>query len=574
MRPLDWLVLIGSLTLLVLYGLWRGRRTGNLNSYLLADRDNRWPTVALAVMATQASAITFLSTPGQAYADGMRFVQFYFGLPVAMVVLCITAVPIYHRLKVYTAYQYLEQRFDLKTRTLASALFLLQRGLACGLTIYAPALILSTLLGWNISRTIFVIGALVVTYTATGGTKAVNHTNFVQFLVMMSGMLAAFLVVLNSLPADVSLGDATYVAGKMGRLNAIDFSFDPNNRYNFWSGLIGGCFVALSYFGTDQSQVGRYLAGKSIAQSRLGLLFNGLTKVPMQFFILFVGATVFAFYQFVTPPLIFNSVAAASVRDSSEFQRLELEYQHWAAERHQHARAMLAAREQNQRDLVGRSQQNLLSAQQRMEGLRKRAFELIRARNPKAEASDTNYVFLNFLIHYLPAGLLGFVLAATFAASMSSSSAELNALASTTVVDIYRRLIKPEASDGHFVLFSKLATVAWGAFAITMANYATRFGGTLVELVNKVGSLFYGTILGLFLVAFYFKRVRGNAAFIAAWAGLAAVAYAALFTKVAFLWHNVIGCAAVIGVSIVLTTLAPQDQRRGNEPQRSADQPQ
>lgn len=573
MRTLDWVVLIGALGAIVAYGLFKGRRIRNLDGYILADRDNQWPTVALAIMATQASAITFLSTPGQAYADGMRFVQFYFGLPLAMVILSITAVPIYHRLKVYTAYEYLEGRFDLKTRTLASSLFLMQRGLACALTIYAPSLILSTLLGWNIYRTNFIAGALVIASTALGGTKAVNRTNRQQLLIMLTGMLVAFLVVLASLPEDVSFGDAVYVAGKLDRLNAIDFKFDPNSRYNFWSGLIAGCFLALSYFGTDQSQVGRYLAGQTIGQSRLGLLFNGIAKVPMQFFILFVGAMVFAFYQFVTPPLIFNSVAADSVRNTAEYRQLETEHVRLAAEKQQQVRGMLAGR---RGDSVAQeaAESRVRLIQKRMEELRQQAFTLIRSRNPKAEASDTNYVFLNFVIHYLPAGLLGLVLAACFAAAMSSTAAELNALSSTTVVDVYRRLLRKDASDRHYVLFSKIATVLWGAFAIVMANFATRIGGTLVELVNRIGSLFYGTILGLFLVAFYFKRVGGTAAFIGAMAGLAAVGYAATFTKVAFLWHNVIGCAAVIGTALLWSALAPKNQNRRENPQEAAGNPE
>lgn len=548
MRPIDWVLLGGSLAFIVLYGVWKGRRARDLDAYVLASRGMHWPSVALAVMATQASAITFLSTPGQAYADGMRFIQFYFGLPLAMVVLCVTAIPIYYRLKVYTAYEYLENRFDLKTRTLASSLFLIQRGLACGLTIFAPALILSTLLGWNIHRTILITGVLVMIYTVAGGNKAVSHTNRQQILIAMFGMVAAFLMLLRSLPSDVSFGDAVYVAGKMGRLNAIDFSFDVRNRYNFWSGLIGGFFLALSYFGTDQSQVQRYLAGQSVTQSRLGLLFNGLAKVPMQFFILFVGAMVFAFYQFVAPPLLFNSVSANMLRSgprAAEFGQLETQYRALAAEKQQHVRGFLASRDQP-------AEQRVEGTHEKMQEVRSRAFTLLREVNPRAERSDTNYIFLDFVIRYLPAGLLGIVLAAVFAASMSSTSAELNALASTTVIDVYRRLIKPVASERHYVTFSKAATVFWGAFAIAFANFATRLG-TLVEAVNFLGSLFYGTILGIFLVAFYLKRVHGTATFIAAAMALGIVVYCAVFTRIAFLWFNVIGCLAVIGLALLLS---------------------
>lgn len=582
MRPLDWLVLAGSLVFIVLYGLWKGRRARDLDGFLVANREMRWPTVALAIMATQASAITFLSTPGQAYADGMRFVQFYFGLPVAMVVLCVSAVAIFHRLKVYTAYEYLEGRFDLKTRTLAGFLFLIQRGLACGLTIYAPSLILSTLMGWNIYWTNFVIGSLVVSYTATGGTKAVNHTNFQQMLIILIGMGAAFVVLIASLPADVSFGDAVYVAGKMGRLNAIDFSFDWANRYNFWSGLIGGFFLALSYFGTDQSQVQRYLAGQSVAQSRLGLLFNGLVKVPMQFFILFVGAMVFAFYQFVTPPLLFNSVAVERLRNgpaASEFSLLESEYQQVSAAKEREVRSLVSARQGGDRDALSASERRLDQLTTRAGQIRQQTFAALQRVNPKAESSDTNYVFLHFVLRYLPAGLLGLVLAAVFAASMSSTAAELNALASTTVVDVYRRLLRPTATERHYVLFSKMATVFWGAFAIGFANYATRLG-TLVEAVNILGSLFYGTILGIFLLAFYFKRVRGTAAFIAAILGELLVIYCFRYTTISFLWYNVVGCLAVIAAGLMLSTvqrplaLAPQYKGAGQQPQDSAEGPE
>lgn len=582
MRPLDWLVLAGSLVFIVLYGLWKGRRARDLDGFLVANREMRWPTVALAIMATQASAITFLSTPGQAYADGMRFVQFYFGLPVAMVVLCVSAVAIFHRLKVYTAYEYLEGRFDLKTRTLAGLLFLIQRGLACGLTIYAPSLILSTLMGWNIYWTNFVIGSLVVSYTATGGTKAVNHTNFQQMLIILIGMGAAFVVLIASLPADVSFGDAVYVAGKMGRLNAIDFSFDWANRYNFWSGLIGGFFLALSYFGTDQSQVQRYLAGQSVAQSRLGLLFNGLVKVPMQFFILFVGAMVFAFYQFVTPPLLFNSVAVERLRNgpaASEFSLLESEYQQVSAAKEREVRSLVSARQGGDRDALSASERRLDQLTTRAGQIRQQTFAALQRVNPKAESSDTNYVFLHFVLRYLPAGLLGLVLAAVFAASMSSTAAELNALASTTVVDVYRRLLRPTATERHYVLFSKMATVFWGVFAIGFANYATRLG-TLVEAVNILGSLFYGTILGIFLLAFYFKRVRGTAAFIAAILGELLVIYCFRYTTISFLWYNVVGCLAVIAAGLMLSTvqrplaLAPQYKGAGQQPQDSAEGPE
>ena len=554
MRTLDWIVLAGFLLFVVVYGVWRGRRNRDLDGFLLADRDMRWWTIGLAIMATQASAITFLSTPGQAYADGMRFIQFYFGLPIAMVVLSITAVPIYHRLKVYTAYEYLEGRFDLKTRSLAAILFLIQRGLACGLTIYAPALIISLLLGWNLYIMNLVIGVLVIIYTASGGNKAVSHTHFVQMIIILGGMLTAFVIMVSLLPRDVSLIDASYVAGKMGRLNAIDFSFDINNRYNFWSGLIGGFFLALSYFGTDQSQVGRYLTGKSVAQSRLGLLLNGIVKVPMQFFILFIGAVLFAFYQFVAPPLFFNHVEAAKLKSTAQgaqYEALEKRHANLFEEKKNTVRELLSARRSGDDAGIDAATTSLLSAQERMEGVRSEAVELIESVNPRAETNDSNLVFLTFVITYLPAGLVGLVMAAVLSASMSSTSAELNALASTTIVDIYQRRFKRKASDRHYVLVSKLATVFWGIFAILFAQYATRLG-SLIEAVNILGSLFYGTILGIFLVAFYVKRVGGTAVFLAALIAEAAVILCFMYTGISFLWYNVMGCLIVIFVALIL----------------------
>lgn len=565
MRIVDWAVLLASLAFIVVYGLWKGRKNRDLDGYILADRNMRWYTVALSIMATQASAITFLSTPGQAYTDGMRFVQFYFGLPIAMVVLSITAVPIYRRLKVYTAYEYLEGRFDLKTRSLAAFLFLIQRGLACGLTIFAPAVIISILLGWNLYATIVVTGVLVVIYTASGGTKAVNHTNFHQMLIIMAGMIAAFVVIVRSLPADVSFLDATYVAGKLGRLNAVDFSFDLKNRYNIWSGLIGGFFLALSYFGTDQSQVGRYLGGASIAQSRIALLFNGLAKVPMQFFILFVGAMVFAFYQFTAPPVFFNSVETARVASSphaGEFRDAESRFEAIAGEKTAAARTLLDVRNSGDEVAIESATARLRDADARAAAARRDAIGVIQKSNPKADPGDTNYVFLTFVLTYLPAGLVGLVMAAVFAASMSSTAAELNALASTTIVDIYKRQIRPDASERHYVLVSKLATCFWGMFAIGFALSANRLG-SLVEAVNILGSLFYGTILGIFLVAFYVKHVGGTATFLAAIAGEAVVVYCKFATDIAFLWFNVIGCVVVVIVAMALQTVlrsAPKAQ--------------
>ncbi|HEX8476074.1 MAG TPA: sodium:solute symporter [Pyrinomonadaceae bacterium] len=548
MRQLDWIVLVGFVVFIVVYGMWKGRRNRDLNDYILADRQMRWYTVALSIMATQASAITFLSTPGQGYADGMRFIQFYLGLPVAMVVLSATAVPIYHRLKVFTAYEYLEGRFDLKTRALAGGLFLTQRGLSAGLTIYAPSLIFSIILGWDINNVILAIGGLVTLYTAIGGTKAVEHTHFQQALIITCGMLIAFAMILYLLPREVSFVEAVYVAGKMGRLNAIDFSFDLQNRYNFWSGLIGGFFVALSYFGTDQSQVQRYLTGKSITQSRLGLLFNGMVKVPMQFFILFLGAMVFVFYLFTPSPVFFNPAEVERVRVGShaaQFERLEAEHAEASAARRDEAQRLLEAARAGDDERVRAAEASLDATGRREAAIRGEVVKLMKETNERANTNDTNYVFLNFVIHYMPAGIVGLVVAAIFFASMSSSASELNALASTTVVDIYRRLIKRDASDRHYVIFSKLATVFWGCFAVMFARSAGNLG-SLVEAVNILGSLFYGTILGIFLLAFYFKRTGATATFIAAIIGEAAVLCCYLFTPISFLWYNVVGCLVVI----------------------------
>jgi len=551
MSQLDWVVLASALLLMVVYGVWRGGRSTDTRGFLLGGREMRWGTVALSIMATQASAITFLSTPGQAYADGMRFVQFYLGLPIAMIVLSITAVPLYYRLKIFTAYEFLEGRFDLKTRALTAFLFLIQRGLAAGLTIFAPSLILSVILGWDMRVTILVIGGLVIVYTTSGGTRAVSRTQVLQAAIILAGMGAAFVVLLTSLPADVSLLDAVRVAGKSGRLNAIDLSFNLNDRYTLWSGLIGGAFLALSYFGTDQSQVQRYLSGQSVTQSRLGLLFNGMAKVPMQFAILFLGAMVFAFYQFKAPPIFFDPVETARVRASSDgvrFGELESRYGEAVGARERRARELLKALKSGS----GReeAQRAFAEAGARADAVRGEAIALMRSGDPRANPSDTNYVFLSFVVKYLPAGLVGLVLAAVFAASMSASSAELNALASTTVVDVYRRLLRPGAGEGHYVLVSRLATVLWGAFAITFAEQAGRLG-SLVEAVNILGSLFYGTILGIFLAGFYVRRVSGTAVFAAAIAAEALVIGCFLFTGVSFLWYNVVGCFAVIVLALL-----------------------
>ncbi len=558
MSRLDWAILGASLAFIVLVGLWKGRRRKDSEAYILSNRDMRWTTICLSIMATQASAITFLSTPGQAYVDGMRFVQFYLGLPLAMVVLSVTAVPIFHRLKVYTAYEYLEGRFDGKTRTLAATLFLIQRGLAVGLTVYAPALVLSVLLGWNIHFDIILVGTLVMIYTVTGGTKAVSWAQSYQMLIITVGMLVAGVMVIRQLPPQVSFGDALHVAGGLGRLNAIDTSFDLANRYNLWSGLIGGFFLALSYFGTDQSQVQRYLTGSSVAQSRLGLLANGLFKVPMQFLILLLGAMVFVFYQFTAPPVFFNPAAVKLAKAGPEaavYLKAEAAYGEATRERIQRVHDYVAARHAGDARREGEAKAALQAAESRAMAIRGEAVAVVRRADPSGRGNDTNYVFLSYVLKSLPAGLIGLVLAAVFAASMSSMSAEINALGTTTVVDVWRRLWG-STDPTKEVWVSRLATLAWGCFALLFAEYASRLG-SLVEAVNILGSLFYGTILGIFLVAFYLKRVRGGAAFYAALVAEAAVLACFFFTKLSFLWYNVVGCGVVVVFALFFHAVLP-----------------
>lgn len=557
MSGVDWFIMSSFLVIVVVYGIWKTRGKKNMDEYLLANRSTPWYTITLSIMATQASAITFLSTPGQAYVDGMRFVQFYFGLPIAMVILSRTAVPIFHRLKVFTAYEFLEQRFDLKNRTLGSVLFLIQRGLAAGFTIFAPALIFSVLLGWNIRFTIFIIGTLVIIYTTTGGTDAVNKTHLIQMAIITVGMFSALFMIFRLLPSDISILDAAHVAGKMGKLNAVTFSFEWKDRYNFWTGIIGGTFLALSYFGTDQSQVQRYLSGRSIAQSRMGLLANGIVKIPMQFTILFIGAMVFVFFQFVTPPLFFNTVETTNVKNgvyAESFRQLETEHVRVHKEKQNYIRNMLSADESDNDTRLNEAMEKIRQSRALESEIREHAVQLIEKANPGADTNDTNYIFLNFVVHYLPVGLIGFVLAAILSASMSSTAAELNALASTTVIDIYKRMVKKEASEHHYLIASKCATVFWGVYAIGFALFANRLG-SLIEAVNILGSLFYGTILGIFLIAFYLKNIGGNATFIAAIIAELVVLACYVFTEIPYLWYNVIGCFILIGLASLMNPL-------------------
>jgi SSS family transporter len=554
MSSLDWIVMCGFIGFVVLYGTWKSRNAQDVDTYLRAGRTSKWWLVALSIMATQASAITFLSTPGQAYVDGMRFVQFYLGLPIAMIILSITAVPIYNKLNVYTAYEYLEKRFDLKNRMLGSALFLTQRGLAAGFTIYAPSLILSVILGWEMNITIIIVGVMVIIYTTVGGTVAVNKTHFLQMIIITVGMFSAFFVLMSLLPEDVSLFDAAYIAGKMGKLNAIDFTFDLNNRYTFWSGIIGGTFLMLSYFGTDQSQVQRYLAGSSVKQSRLALLTNGLVKIPMQFIILFIGAMVFVFFQFVTPPIFFNPVEEAKVKSgsyASEYQQIEDQYSEIHKEKQQELKTLISSIDSEDEEAVKSQTQIIVEKQNKADELKKSAVEIIKKNDPSADSNDTNFIFLSFIINFLPIGFVGLLIAAIISASMSSTSAELNALASTTVMDFYKRLIKNNADDYHYVKISRMATVFWGIYAILFALLAKELG-SLIEAVNILGSLVYGTILGIFLTAFYLKKVSGTPTFLAAILAELLVLYCYLFTEIPFLWYNVIGCFTVVAGAVLI----------------------
>lgn len=562
MNALDWIVLFGTIGLIVFYGVWKTRGSKNIEGFLLGDKSMKWWTIGLSVMATQASAITFLSTPGQAFEDGMRFVQFYFGLPIAMVILCVTAIPIYYRLKVYTAYEYLESRFDLKTRTLAAFLFLVQRGLAAGITIYAPAIILSTILKWPLLYTNLLIGMLVIIYTVSGGTKAVSQTQKYQMAVMMGGMIIAGYMVIQLLPEEVSIGNALNIAGDMGKLNVVDFSFDLGDRYNFWSGITGGLFLALSYFGTDQSQVQRYLTGRSIKESRLGLLFNGLVKIPMQFLILMVGVLVFVFYQFHLPPVFFNQAAKELVVESEyneELQELEQQHQAYFEAKKDLVQRMVVARNMDDENQVDLLSEEIKKAEAKQSQVKEKVANLVQLANPEAESEDTDYVFVSFIINYLPHGIVGLLLAVIFSAAMSSTAGELNALASTTTVDIYKRSVKKTGSDRHYLLSSRIFTFLWGLLAILFAAFASLLDN-LIEAVNIIGSLFYGTILGIFLAAFYFKYIQSRAVFIAAIIAELVVMLCFYLTEVGilqigYLWYNVIGCVLVLVFGFILQFL-------------------
>ncbi len=560
MTLLDWLVLVGTTTFIVGWGLWKTRGGGGTaDSYLRGGYELRWPTIGLAVMATQASAITFLSVPGQAYEDGMRFVQFYFGMPIAMVIISAIFVPIYYRLNVYTAYEYLESRFDMKTRLLGAFLFLIQRGLASGITLYAPAIILSAILGWPLEPTILGMGVLVILYTVTGGSKAVSQTQKQQMVVMLGGMVVAAIVIVWRLPEHVSFGRAVDVAGALGRMNVVSFDLNLQDRYNIWSGLTGGFFLALSYFGTDQSQVGRYLTGRSITESRLGLLFNGVLKIPMQFLILFVGILVFVFYQFTAPPLLFNQPLRERVQASAqagEFAAIEAKWAQVQTEKRAEADRFLEAREAGDETAEASARERLQATARAADSLRKEAKAVVSRAIPGAETKDSDYIFISFVRDWMPSGLVGLLITVILAAAMSSIAGELNALGATTTIDFYRRIFRREASDQHILVASKLCTVFWGIVAIAFASFASLLDN-LIQAVNILGSIFYGTVLGIFLVAFFVKYVRGNAVFFAALISQGTVIALYFLSGIGYLWFNVIGCALVVVLSLVLQVVMP-----------------
>lgn len=542
MHAVDWMILVFSMLFIVIYGTYKTRKNKGIDDFL-KGQDSSWFTVGLSVMATQASAITFLSTPGQAFHDGMSFVQFYFGLPIAMVIICLVFIPIYRRLNVFTAYEFLEGRFDLKTRTLTALLFLIQRGLSAGITIFAPAIILSAVLGWDLLTLNIIIGSMVIIYTVSGGTKAVNVTQKQQMAVMMGGMFVAFIILMYELPEGINLNNAMQIAGASGKLNILDFSLDLDNRYTFWSGIIGGTFLSLSYFGTDQSQVQRYLSGRSVKQSQMGMIMNGFLKVPMQFFILFVGVMVFVFYQFNFSPLHFNPLAQESIENSihySEYQELEKEQLDNFERKQDLIQTFLTANEVEKESIKIQLQAN----DQTDKELREKAKSLLKASNSSIESNDKDYVFIHFVLNHLPKGIVGLILAMALSAAMSSTASELNALGTTTTIDLYKRNIQGK-SEGHYLKMSKVFTFMWGVLAILFASVANLFDN-LIQLVNIIGSIFYGNVLGIFLLAFFFKYIKGHAVFIAAIITQIIIVWVWWLDKIPYLWLNLLGCLLVI----------------------------
>ncbi|GGG43463.1 hypothetical protein GCM10011414_11400 [Croceivirga lutea] len=554
METLDWIILQVTLVSIVVYGVWKTRGSKSVDDYVLGGNDAKWWTIGLSVMATQASAITFLSTPGQAFHDGMGFVQFYFGLPLAMIVICMVFIPIYKNLKVFTAYELLEKRFDLKTRTLTAILFLIQRGLAAGITIFAPSIILSAVLGWDLRTLNIIIGVLVIIYTVSGGTKAVSVTQKQQMFVILLGMFFTFFFILGSLPSDISFSEALKIAGANEKLNILNFDFDTKNRYTFWSGITGGFFLALSYFGTDQSQVQRYLSGKSIRESQLGLIFNGLLKIPLQFFILLVGVMVFVFYQYNSSPINFNPAATEAIENSEfkeDFVILENEHNAILREKRMVKNDFSTALNLKDYDAIEQARLEMVSLNEKEEQNRQAARVLIEKADPVIETNDKDYVFIHFILNNLPKGLIGLLLAVILSAAMSSTASELNALGTITALDLYKRNVKKDLTQKHYVNASKAFTLLWGIIAILIACVANLFDN-LIQLVNIIGSIFYGNVLGIFLLAFFIKFVKGNAVFIAAIFTQVIVIIGWYQDWMSYLWLNAFGCSLVILIAILI----------------------
>ncbi|MBI5917088.1 MAG: sodium:solute symporter [Bacteroidetes bacterium] len=571
MHWIDWTVMLAVLGGIIVYGMWKTRSVSSVKSYLHGDSELGWWTIGLSVMSTQASAITFLSTPGQAYDDGMRFVQFYFGMPIAVIILAVFVLPMYYRLNVYTAYEFLEQRFDLKTRTLAAILFLFSRGMAAGFTIAAPSIVLSSIMDWNLPLTIVLMGLVVTIYTVFGGTKAVTVTQKQQMLVILIGMIITGFIIVSKFPKEVSLADGVGVAREMGKMKALDFKWDLANRYNIWSGLIASVFLFLSYFGTDQSQVQRYLSGRSLREGRLGLLFNGFIKIPMQYLILFTGVTVFIFFQFVKPPIHYNRANLSQLEKSETFKpqldTLEKRYDAVFQEKQTEVRGLVTALQQEKPSEIETAKTKVIALNQQELKLRSEVDGLLldyaRENHKKIEPNDKDYVFITFIVNYLPKGMIGLLLAVIFCAAMSSISSELSALATTTVVDVYRRSMFKSGSDRHYLSVSKWLTIAWGALVIFFASIILLFEN-LIQAVNIIGSLLYGTILGIFVVAFAFKRIGGTAVFIAGIIAEAVVLAIYFGDKMdgkddlGFIWLNPIGCLTVVGAAWVVQMVLPK----------------
>ncbi|MBW8198541.1 sodium:solute symporter [Flagellimonas abyssi] len=565
MALLDWIILGSTLIFIVAYGVWKTRGNNSVDDYVRGGDDVKWWTIGLSVMATQASAITFLSTPGQAFHDGMGFVQFYFGLPLAMIVICLVFIPIYKKLKVFTAYEMLEGRFDLKTRTLTALLFLVQRGLAAGITIFAPSIILSAVLGWDLRTLNIIIGISVIIYTVSGGTKAVSVTQKQQMFIIMLGMFFAFFFILGALPTDISFDKALKIAGANNKLNILDFSFDTNNRYTFWSGITGGFFLALAYFGTDQSQVQRYLSGRSVKESQWALIFNGIFKIPMQFFILLVGAMVFVFYQYNSSPLNFNPAATEAIMKSdyaNDYQALENDHKELEKEKRMAQHSFSAALELKEYNAIEQAKQDIIKINEKETANRETAKDLIAKADATVETNDKDYVFIHFILNNLPVGLIGLLLAVILSAAMSSTASELNALGTITALDLYKRNVRKKHGQEHYLKATKAFTLLWGIIAIIIANVASLFDN-LIQLVNIIGSIFYGNVLGIFLLAFFFKFVKGNAVFVAAIVTQIIVIIGWYLDWMSYLWLNAFGCVLVILLAIITQLF---DNFLGNSP--------